>query len=39
MAGILQPWRGRKIADHTRTLSRQAAAWVDTQVAPYAHAA
>jgi hypothetical protein len=37
MAGTLQAWRGRKIADHTRTLSRQAAAWVDTQIAPYAH--
>jgi hypothetical protein len=35
--GRLQAWRARRIAQHTTTLSRQAAAWVDRQVAPIAH--
>ncbi|MGZ4491781.1 MAG: HNH endonuclease signature motif containing protein [Nocardioidaceae bacterium] len=33
----LQAWRARRIADHTKGLSPDAAAWVDAQVAPYAH--
>lgn len=35
--GSLQAWRGRVIAQRTRCLSREAAAWVDAQVAPFAH--
>src|SRR5680860_262170 len=37
MNGTLQPWRGRQVADRTSTLSIQAAAWVDANVAPFAH--
>ena len=37
MAGDLPAWRARRIAEHTTTLSREAAAWVDGQVAPFAH--
>lgn len=36
-AGTLQAWRGRQIAERTRGLSMEAAAWVDAQVAPFAH--
>jgi hypothetical protein len=36
-AGRLQAWRGRRVAQHTRCLSQAAAAWVDAQVAPFAH--
>lgn len=35
--GSLQAWRGRQIAERTRCLSKEAAAWVDAQVAPFAH--
>jgi hypothetical protein len=35
--GDLQVWRARRIAQATRGLSRAAAAWVDAQVAPFAH--
>src|ERR687889_336091 len=35
--GQLAPWRGRRIAEETLPLSREAAAWVDAQVAPFAH--
>src|SRR5680860_342321 len=37
MDGTLQAWRGRQVADRTSTLSIQAAAWVDANVAPFAH--
>ncbi len=36
-SGELQVWRARRIAQATRGLSQVAAAWVDTQVAPFAH--
>jgi hypothetical protein len=36
-AGSLPAWRGRRIAEATTDLSAEAAAWVDVQVAPYAH--
>ena len=36
-AGDLPAWRGRKIADQTLLLSFEAAAWVDGQVARFAH--
>ena len=36
-AGSLQAWRGRQIAERTRSLSVEAASWVDAQVAPFAH--
>ena len=36
-AGVVPVWRARRIAGHTPTLSQPAAAWVDAQVAPYAH--
>ena len=35
--GQLAPWRARKIAEKTLPLSVEAAAWVDAQVAPFAH--
>ena len=35
--GGLAPWRARRIAEATLGLSQVAAAFVDTQVAPYAH--
>ncbi|HET6167221.1 MAG TPA: DUF222 domain-containing protein, partial [Marmoricola sp.] len=35
--GDLAPWRARRIADDTLTLSFDAAAWVDQMVAPFAH--
>lgn len=35
--GQLPAWRARRIAQATRGLSRAAAAWVDAQVAPFAH--
>ena len=37
LAGELAPWRARRIAEETQTLSVEAAGWVDAQVAPYAH--
>ena len=37
MAGQLPAWRAGKIAEHTKTLSAQAAAYVDAQLAPVAH--
>src|SRR6188472_3511239 len=36
-AGSLPAWRGRRIAEATTDLSVEAAAFVDAQVAPYAH--
>src|SRR3569833_2910289 len=36
-AGSLAPWRAKRIADATLTLSMEAAALVDAQVAPFAH--
>jgi hypothetical protein len=36
-AGALAPWRARRIAEETCTLSAEAAGWVDAQVAPFAH--
>jgi hypothetical protein len=36
-AGQLAPWRARRIAEETLTLTADAAGWVDGQVAPYAH--
>jgi hypothetical protein len=36
-AGQLAPWRARRIAEETLILSAEAAAWVDAQVAPFAH--
>jgi len=36
-AGDLAPWRARRIADETLTLSAEAAGWVDVAVAPFAH--
>ncbi|HLN78043.1 MAG TPA: DUF222 domain-containing protein [Nocardioidaceae bacterium] len=36
-AGTLQAWRARQVAEHTKTLPAEAAAWVDAQVAGYAH--
>ncbi|HSE71789.1 MAG TPA: DUF222 domain-containing protein [Nocardioidaceae bacterium] len=37
MAGTLPAWRARKIAEHTKTLPAEAAAWVDDQVVGFAH--
>jgi hypothetical protein len=37
MEGRLAPWRGRRIARATMGLSREAAAYVDRQVAAFAH--
>jgi hypothetical protein len=36
-SGQLAPWRARRIAEHTLVLSLEAAAFVDAQVAPFAH--
>src|SRR3954447_15281805 len=36
-SGQLAPWRARRIAEQTLCLSPQAAAFVDQQVAPFAH--
>jgi hypothetical protein len=36
-AGQLAPWRARRIAEETLFLSADAAAWVDAQLAPFAH--
>src|SRR3954453_3478965 len=36
-AGSLGPWRARRIAEETLSLSMQAAAYVDRMVAPFAH--
>jgi len=36
-AGQLPAWRARRIAQHTLTLTLQAAAWVDRQIAGVAH--
>jgi len=36
-AGSLAPWRARRIAEDTQTLSLEAARFVDDQVAPFAH--
>jgi hypothetical protein len=36
-AGPLAPWRARRIAEQTLSLSPEAAAFVDDQVAPFAH--
>ncbi|MDQ3616459.1 MAG: hypothetical protein M3393_07535, partial [Actinomycetota bacterium] len=35
--GTVQAWRGRKVAERTRGLPAEGAAWVDGQVAPFAH--
>ena len=35
--GELPVWRSRRISQATRSLSCEAAAWVDAQVAPFAH--
>jgi Domain of unknown function (DUF222) len=37
MGGDLAVWRARRIAESTRSLSRDGAAWVDAQVASFAH--
>jgi hypothetical protein len=37
MAGDLQAWRARRVAQATEQLSMEAATWVDSQVAPFAH--
>ncbi|MCW2847706.1 MAG: endonuclease [Marmoricola sp.] len=37
MSGDLQAWRARRIAEATLLLSPEAAAYVDAQVAPFAH--
>jgi hypothetical protein len=37
MATGLEPWRARQVASHTMLLCREAASWVDAQVAPIAH--
>src|SRR4051812_39825065 len=37
IAGDLAPWRARKVAEHTLNLSMEAAAFVDTHVAAFAH--
>ena len=37
VAGDLQSWRARRVAQATEHLSMQAATWVDAQVAPFAH--
>jgi hypothetical protein len=37
LAGDLQAWRARQVAEHTKPLPPEAAAWVDAQVAPFAH--
>src|ERR1700712_3796631 len=37
ICGQLQVWRARRIADLTTQLSEEAVAFVDTQVAPFAH--
>src|SRR5690348_17083689 len=37
MAGQVPVWKARKIAQATMTLSQEAAAFVDRQVAPFAH--
>src|SRR3954463_1756746 len=36
-AGDLAPWRARKVAEQTRNLSMEAAAFVDAHVAAFAH--
>src|SRR4051812_3388926 len=36
-SGDLAPWRARKVAEQTMTLSMEAAAFVDAQVAAFAH--
>jgi 5-methylcytosine-specific restriction endonuclease McrA len=36
-SGQLAPWRARRIAEYTLPLSPEAAAFVDAQVAPFAH--
>src|SRR4051794_30545719 len=36
-AGSLAPWRARRIAEETLSLSAEAAAYVDRMVAPFAH--
>ena len=36
-SGDLEPWRARRIAEETLGLTREAAAFVDAQVAPFAH--
>src|SRR3954467_4249173 len=36
-SGQLAPWRARRIAEETLCLSAEAATFVDTQVAPFAH--
>ncbi len=35
--GTLPGWRARKIAEHTRGLPIEGAAWVDAQLAPFTH--
>ena len=35
--GDLEPWRARRVAEATFVLSREAAAFVDAQVEPFAH--
>src|SRR3954463_6512371 len=36
-AGSLAPWRARRVAEQTLSLSAEAAAYVDRMVAPFAH--
>jgi len=37
MKGDLPVWRARRISQATRRLTKEGAAWVDAQVAPFAH--
>lgn len=37
LEGVLPAWRARRIAEQTRSLSLEAAAFVDAQLAPFAH--
>jgi hypothetical protein len=37
LAGDLAPWRARRIAEETQIHTADAAAWLDVQVAPFAH--
>lgn len=36
VAGLVEPWKARRIASRTRHLSQEAAGWVDRQVAAHA---
>ncbi len=36
-AGEVEPWRARRITDHTHAVPCDAAGWIDAQLAPLAH--